>query len=53
MLLVGKVDCSLEILLPKKERKLDASDEADDNVGSEGCADFESRVLRVYQSLRG
>ena len=53
MLLIGKVDCRLEILLPKKERKLDASDEADDNVGSEGFGDLESKVLRVFQSLHG
>ena len=53
MTLTGRADCSLQILSPKKERKLEAREEADDSVGKEGRDDRESRLLRVFQSLRG
>ena len=51
MTLIGRANCSLQILSLKKERKLDARDEAYGGVGREG--QDESIVLSVFQSLRG
>ena len=53
--MLGRADCSLEILSPKKVRNVEASDDGDDDdkVGSVGRCDHDSRVFSVFQSLRG
>ena len=52
-MLVGvKEACSLEILSPKKFRKV-LDNDGDCSVVSEGHGERESRVFRVFQSLCG
>jgi hypothetical protein len=53
MFVTGKAACSLDILSPKKVRKVVASDELVDGVGSVRHEDLDNKVLRVFQSFRG